>query len=96
MDQDPTSAAVCKRVVYSGRVQGVGFRYAAQHLAEHYPVAGFVRNLANGNVELLAQGAREAVDEFLQSVARRMADYVETATVQEEESRQLKGFRIRY
>src|SRR5439155_885059 len=44
---------VYKRVHYSGRVQGVGFRYTAQGLAADYAVAGYVRNLANGDVELV-------------------------------------------
>ena len=35
--------AICKRVCYSGRVQGVGFRYTAQHLAAGYAVAGHVQ-----------------------------------------------------
>jgi acylphosphatase len=82
--------------VYAGRVQGVGFRYSAQHLAQHFPVAGHVRNLANGNVELAAEGSVEAVNEFLQTLASHMNDYIESASVREEEPTGLTGFRIRY
>jgi acylphosphatase len=53
---------VCKRVYYSGRVQGVGFRYAAQGLAEDFDVSGYVRNLPGGDVELVAEGPVEQVD----------------------------------
>ena len=56
---------VCKRVYYSGRVQGVGFRYTAQGLAADYTVAGYVRNLPNGDVELVAEGPADQVDAFL-------------------------------
>ena len=47
---------VCKRVLYSGRVQGVGFRYTTQALAAGHPIAGYVRNLPTGEVELVAEG----------------------------------------
>jgi acylphosphatase len=44
------------RVLYSGRVQGVGFRYTVCHIAANYNVTGMVRNLWNGDVELIAEG----------------------------------------
>jgi acylphosphatase len=87
---------ICKRVVYQGRVQGVGFRYTAQRLAEGFPVAGSVRNLSNGNVELVAEGSPEAVEAFLESVTRRMGDYITNSSVSDETPSGLQGFRIRY
>jgi acylphosphatase len=87
----------CKRVTYSGRVQGVGFRYTAQHLAAGYPgVAGFVRNLPSGGVELVAEGPTAEVEAFLAAVAGRMADCIERTTVRDEPSAGYQGFRIRY
>jgi acylphosphatase len=86
---------VCKRVLYTGRVQGVGFRYTAQGLAQGSAVAGYVRNLPNGNVELVAQGEPDAVRRFLDAVARRMADYIATATQRDEEPGDYRGFQIR-
>jgi acylphosphatase len=88
--------AVSKRVQYSGRVQGVGFRYTAQELAARYPVAGWVRNLANGDVELVAEGPSEALDSFLDAVALRMANYIERTDITEQPTSNLQGFRIRY
>lgn len=44
------------RVVYSGRVQGVGFRWQVSQVAENFAVTGFVRNLEDGTVELLVEG----------------------------------------
>lgn len=87
---------VCKRVYYSGRVQGVGFRYTAQALAADYPVAGYVRNLPNGDVELVAEGPADQVDAFLAAVAGRMAAYIERTTVQDETPGGYQGFRIRH
>jgi len=59
-----------KRVVvlYSGRVQGVGFRATVRQLACGYEVTGTIRNLADGRVELLAEGASEELEAFLQGI----------------------------
>jgi acylphosphatase len=77
-------------------VQGVGFRYSALHLVANYPIAGYVRNLPNGNVELVAEGAAEDVDAFLSRLAEQMAGYIEETVVTEEEPGGLQGFRIKY
>jgi acylphosphatase len=87
---------VCKRVLYSGGVQGVGFRYTARQIAEQFPVAGYVRNLPNGNVELVAEGEADQVDAFLQAVAQQMADYIRKATMQDESPCNYQGFAIRH
>ena len=50
------------RLLVSGRVQGVGFRYAAREAAVDCGVAGWVRNLPDGTVEIVAQGSPDAVD----------------------------------
>jgi acylphosphatase len=42
--------------LYAGHVQGVGFRYTVRHLAGGFQVSGFVRNLADGRVEVVAEG----------------------------------------
>ena len=57
------------QVFYSGRVQGVGFRYSVKQIAAGYEVVGWVRNLADGRVELQAGGDRDEVDEFLAAIA---------------------------
>jgi acylphosphatase len=87
-------AVVAKRVLYTGRVQGVGFRYTAQGLAAAHPVAGHVRNLPTGAVELVAEGEADAVDAFLAAVAARMADYIEHADVADAPPAGRTGFRI--
>jgi acylphosphatase len=51
-------------VFYSGRVQGVGFRYTVKAVAAGFEVTGTVRNLADGRVELVAEGAPEELAEF--------------------------------
>jgi acylphosphatase len=87
---------ICKRVYYSGHVQGVGFRYTAQRLASRYAVAGYVRNRSDGRVELVAEGEAEEVDAFLGDVARQMAGYVENTSATDETPGGLQGFHVRH
>jgi acylphosphatase len=54
--------------LYSGRVQGVGFRYTAKTVATGYEVTGTVRNLPDGRVELVAEGSKEELDAFLEGI----------------------------
>jgi len=86
---------VCKRVYYSGQVQGVGFRYTAQGLARGYLVTGYVRNLPSGAVELVAEGEPDPVEAFLAAVARQMAGYITHTVVHEDPPSGLSAFRIR-
>jgi acylphosphatase len=52
-------------VFFSGRVQGVGFRYTAKTVAAGFETTGTIRNLPDGRVELVAEGTREELDAFL-------------------------------
>ncbi len=88
--------SVCKYVRYVGRVQGVGFRYTAERLAEQYSVAGYVRNLPDGSVELVAQGSAEDVQNFLDAVSARMNGLIEKLSVQDQPAGNYKSFRIRH
>jgi acylphosphatase len=101
MDKGSTTAhndkvMVCKQVRYTGRVQGVGFRYTAQHLAQSFAVAGSVRNLRSGDVELMAEGAEEEVEAFLAAIAHHFAGHIEQTFVQDVVPGNYKGFSIRY
>ena len=55
-------------VFYSGRVQGVGFRYSCRQIAMGFNVTGWVKNLDDGRVEVWIQGGEEEVREFLKAV----------------------------
>jgi len=55
-------------IFYSGRVQGIGFRYSTKMLARGYEVTGTVRNLVDGRVELVAEGARDELEAFRKGV----------------------------
>ena len=56
------------QVFYSGRVQGVGFRYSVRKVANEFEVTGSVRNLADGRVELVAEGSKDELDAFRQGI----------------------------
>lgn len=70
-----------RQAFYSGQVQGVGFRYTVRQLAENYAVAGFVRNLPDGRVELVAEGTPAELDRFMASIADRLAEQVRNVAV---------------
>jgi acylphosphatase len=55
---------VARRYLVSGRVQGVGFRYFAQDVANREGLTGYVRNLPNGSVEVTAEGDDESLRRF--------------------------------
>lgn len=55
-------------IFYSGHVQGVGFRYTAKTVATGFEIAGIVRNLPDGRVELIAEGRREELEAFREAI----------------------------
>ncbi len=87
-----------RRVVFSGRVQGVGFRYTCQSLARGFDVAGFVRNLPDGRVELVVEGHGQEVDHFLSAILEEMNSYIETVDTAYEPlgASPISGFTIRH
>ena len=63
-------------VIFSGYVQGVGFRYTARSVARGFAVTGCVRNLPSGAVELEAQGGRGEVEAYLDDLRSRMRGHI--------------------
>ncbi|MEZ6193765.1 MAG: acylphosphatase [Phycisphaerales bacterium] len=57
---------------FSGRVQGVGFRYTTARVARGFVVAGYVMNLPDGQVELVAEGEAKELQAFLAAVRDAM------------------------
>jgi len=72
-------------IFYSGMVQGVGFRYTAQRLANQLSLTGWTRNLSDGRVEIVVEGSKDTIQDFLslldehfhQYVKKRDVDYTE-------------------
>ena len=59
---------VRKHIFFSGRVQGVGFRYSAIYLARPLGLTGWVENLWDGRVEMEVQGDEDAITQFLKEL----------------------------
>ena len=59
---------IAKRIIFSGRVQGVGFRYTTKQIAMGFDVTGWVKNLVDGRVELQVEGEEDDVAEFLEEL----------------------------
>lgn len=72
----------CRRVYFSGHVQGVGFRFTAQQVARRFDVAGHVRNLHDGRVELVAEGDPAEIDSFLAAVQDVMGPYIRDVLIE--------------
>ncbi|MEX2139501.1 MAG: acylphosphatase [Pirellulales bacterium] len=70
------SARQRRLVHYRGHVQGVGFRYTARQVAAGFDVTGYVQNLADGRVRLVAEGLPQELDRFLDELSGRMAGYI--------------------
>ncbi|MFM8719970.1 MAG: acylphosphatase [Chthoniobacterales bacterium] len=85
------------QVFYEGRVQGVGFRYTARRVASGFDVSGYVRNLSDGRVELLASGEPDEVDGFLTALREsELAGHIENEQAAEVSAPVgLRGFEIR-
>jgi acylphosphatase len=59
---------IAKRIIFEGRVQGVGFRYTVKDLARGFDVRGWVKNLPDGSVELQAMGEPDELDGFIREI----------------------------
>jgi acylphosphatase len=88
---------VRRRVYYSGQVQGVGFRYTSRRLAQDHAVAGYVRNLPDGRVELVAEGEDAEVGALLEAIRHQLQDHIRDVRVVTEppDDPPLSGFAIR-
>ena len=86
-----------KHAYYSGRVQGVGFRYTTARVAGNYQVNGYVRNMMDGRVEVVAEGEEIEAQAFLDAVAGEMNDYIrDTQIIDETGADKFTGFDIRF
>ena len=76
----PAEEPQTRRFLFFGRVQGVGFRFTAAHLAEDCDVQGYIRNRPDGSVELVAQGSPRDVGQLLARLDEHFAGHIERRT----------------
>jgi acylphosphatase len=86
-----------RRVIYEGRVQGVGFRFSVKEIANGYEVAGWIQNLPDGRVQMEAQGEDSEIVDFLQAIEdSHLRPHIRRKVVTPiETTGGLKGFQIR-
>ncbi len=90
-------SAQSRRVLYSGSVQGVGFRWTARRCAMGHRVSGYVRNLPDGRVEIQAEGEPAELDAFLGEVRAAMRGYIRNESTQQGPATGgFAGFEIRH
>jgi acylphosphatase len=89
------SSTIARLVQYRGTVQGVGFRYTAMSIARHYPIAGWVCNLADGSVEMLLEGPAAEVEACLQEIRSYWGAMITSESIEPCEPARLSGFEIR-
>lgn len=84
------------QVYYSGSVQGVGFRYSVKSVATGFEVAGTVRNLPDGRVELIAEGDKGELESFRRAIRDAgLEHFIRDEQVQwAEAGNEFRGFEI--
>ena len=83
--------------LFSGFVQGVGFRYTAVRIAQKFPVTGFVKNLPHGHVEVVAEGEEKSLHEFLAALREAFHSYIRKTDVKwDKASGQFRDFKVEF
>lgn len=86
-----------RQVLYSGHVQGVGFRYTTRSVARNYEITGYVRNLPDGSVEVVAEGSVDQLDGFLGEINDRLSGRIQQVQCDQRPAQQeFANFGIRY
>jgi acylphosphatase len=87
---------VRREVLFSGQVQGVGFRYTVMRLAVNLEVTGFVRNMPDGRVQLVAEGASGEINRLLDGIRAAMGGYIRNEeTIESSATGEFRGFGVR-
>ena len=73
-------------VYYSGRVQGIGFRFTVENIANELGVFGWVKNLRDGRVEVVAEAEEEVLKDFLDKIRQYFARYIQDVDIRWQES----------
>jgi len=68
-------------IFYSGRVQGVGFRFTVQRAAADLDLRGWVKNLPDGRVEILAEGDRGKITQLCQNLEKHFQGYIKDKNI---------------
>ena len=90
-------AKIQAHVVFKGQVQGVGFRFIVERIARKLGVVGWVKNLVDGNVEVVVESDKEIVNEFLEKIRSYFQRYIRDEEVNITESLgEFSDFQVRF
>lgn len=64
-------------IIYSGFVQGIGFRFTTQKFAEHLGLKGWVKNLSNGSVEMIVEGEESDIRALIEKIDAHFKDHIQ-------------------
>jgi acylphosphatase len=85
------------RTCYSGKVQGVGFRWTVKNISNNFKIDGYVKNLVDGRVEMVAEGEAEQVSAFVEAISERMSGYIRDVKKEKEQpAGEERGFEIKF
>ncbi len=88
---------ISKHIIFIGRVQGVGFRFTAHSIARRCGIVGYVRNLPDGSVEMLAQGEMTDVDDCIRDIQETFKSSIRQTNIEEANcDNNLADFRITF
>jgi acylphosphatase len=88
---------IAKHIIFSGQVQGIGFRFTAFNMANRHQLTGFVRNLPDGTVEMLTQGTSGAIDDCIRDIKEYFSGYIRKTEIEEiPPNPQYKEFKITF
>ncbi len=86
-----------KTVYFRGHVQGVGFRLTTRRIAQQFDVAGFVKNLPDGRVQLVVEGGAQELEKFVSEVEAALDGCIQSRKSDTQPaSGEFAGFEIRY
>lgn len=84
-------------VFYSGRVQGVGFRFTTEDLALELGITGWVRNLRDGRVELVAEADEDILKKLLERLNSHFSGYIRDVNIEwQQATGEFEDFKIKF
>ncbi len=72
-----------KHITFTGRVQGVGFRFTAMNIADRCGLTGLIRNLPNGSVEMIAQGRPDDITDCIRNIKDTYHGLIRDTTIED-------------
>lgn len=83
--------------LFQGRVQGVGFRFTTQRIAQQFEVTGWVKNLPDGSVQVVVEGEKQELRDFLARIQQELGHYISGTNVQQlPPGAAMPGFGVKY